>query len=192
MLTVISLAVAFTVNPQFLAVAASYVVLLALYSLSLKHLVILDVLTLAGGFVLRAIGGAVAIDVAFSHWLLLLTLLLALFLGLSKRRAELVTLAADARDHRPILADYSPYLLDQMIGVVTASTLLAYAFYTISPETIAKFGTDKLLLHGAVSALRHLSVPLPGASARRRRQSVGAACHRSAAARSAWRCGAQR
>ncbi len=145
-LTGISLAVAYTVNPQFLAVAASYVVLLALYSLSLKHLVILDVLTLAGGFVLRAYGGAVAIDVAFSHWLLLLTMLLALFLGLSKRRAELLTLASDARDHRPILAHYSPYLLDQMIGVVTSSTLLAYAFYTMSPETIAKFHTDKLLL----------------------------------------------
>ena len=113
--------------------------------LSLKHVVILDALTIAVGFVLRAIGGAVAIDVPFSHWLLLLTLLLALFLALSKRRAELVTLAENATGHRRILAEYSPYLLDQMIGVVTASTLLAYAFYTISPETVAKFGTDRLL-----------------------------------------------
>ncbi len=74
-----------------------------------------------------------------SHWLLLLTLLLALFLALSKRRAELVTLAEGARNHRPSLAEYSPYLLDQMISVVTASTLLAYAFYTISPETVRQF-----------------------------------------------------
>ena len=81
----------------------------------------------------------------FSHWLLLLMLLLALFLALSKRRAELVTLADDAAAHRRILAEYSPYLLDQMIGVVTASTLLAYAFYTISPETVQKFGTDRLI-----------------------------------------------
>jgi 4-hydroxybenzoate polyprenyltransferase len=145
-LLVLSLAGAFAINLAFGLVASSYVVLQALYSLSLKHVVILDVITLAGGFVLRAYGGAVAINVAFSHWLLLLTLLLALFLGLSKRRAELSTLADEARDHRRSLAHYSPYLLDQMIGVVTASTLLAYAFYTISPETVQKFHTDRLLL----------------------------------------------
>jgi 4-hydroxybenzoate polyprenyltransferase len=134
------------INTAFALVAAAYLVLLMSYSLSLKHVVILDVLVLAGGFVLRAAGGAVAVGVAFSHWLLLLTLLLALFLALSKRRAELVALAgADAHSHRPSLGDYSPYLLDQMIGVVTASTLLAYAFYTISPETVEKFGTDRLL-----------------------------------------------
>jgi 4-hydroxybenzoate polyprenyltransferase len=122
-----------------------YLLLLALYSATLKHVVILDVLTIAAGFVLRAIAGVVVVGVEFSHWLLLLMLLGALFLALSKRRAELVTLAAGATGHRPSLADYSPYLLDQMIGVVTASTLLAYAFYTISPDTVAKFGTDRLL-----------------------------------------------
>jgi 4-hydroxybenzoate polyprenyltransferase len=103
------------------------------------------VLALSGGFVLRAAGGAVAVAVVFSHWLLLLTLLLALFLALSMRRAEIVALTGDAQAHRKSLGDYSPYLLDQMIGVVTASTLLAYAFYTISPETVTKFGTDWLL-----------------------------------------------
>jgi hypothetical protein len=77
--------------------------------------------------------------------LLLLMLLLSLFMALSKRRAELVMLAEDASGHRRILAEYSPYLLDQMISVVTASTVLAYAFYTISPETVEKFGTDRLL-----------------------------------------------
>jgi 4-hydroxybenzoate polyprenyltransferase len=136
---------AFLLDPQFGMVALGYVVLLSLYSTSLKHVVILDALTNALGFVLRAIGGAVVIDVPFSHWLLLLTLLGALFLALSKRRAELVLLADDATGHRRSLAEYSPYLLDQMVGVVTASTLLAYAFYTISPETVAKFGTDRLL-----------------------------------------------
>lgn len=141
----VALATAFWLTPAFGLVAAAYVALLTLYSLSLKHLVILDVLTIAGGFVLRALGGAVAIHVEFSHWLLLLTLLLALFLALSKRRAELVTLAEDAKGHRRSLADYSPYLLDQMIGVVTASTLLAYAFYTIDSGTVARFGTDRLL-----------------------------------------------
>ncbi|MEZ5316465.1 MAG: decaprenyl-phosphate phosphoribosyltransferase [Vicinamibacterales bacterium] len=129
----------------FLAVAGGYFLLMVTYSAVLKHLVILDVLTIAIGFVLRAAGGAVAIDVPISHWLLLLTLLLALFLGLSKRRAEIVALAEGARNHRRILDEYSPYLLDQMISVVTASTLLAYAFYTIHPDTVQRFGTDRLL-----------------------------------------------
>jgi 4-hydroxybenzoate polyprenyltransferase len=140
-----ALAASSLLSPTFTLVAATYVLLNAVYSMSLKHVVILDVLTIAMGFVLRAWGGAVAVNVYFSHWLLLLTLLLALFLGLSKRRAELVALADDASGHRRSLAEYSPYLLDQMIGVVTASTLLAYAFYTIDPETVRKFGTDRLL-----------------------------------------------
>lgn len=141
-----ALGVAYWLGPAFGLVAAGYVVLLGFYALALKHVVILDVLTIAGGFVLRAAGGAVVIDVPFSRWLLLLTLLLALFLALSKRRAELVTLADDAKEHRRSLAHYSPYLLDQMISVVTASTLLAYAFYTISPDTVTRFGTDDLIL----------------------------------------------
>lgn len=144
-LGVIALAAGFWINTTFGLIATGYLLLLAVYSLSLKHVVILDVLALSGGFVLRAAGGAAAVDVEFSHWLLLLTLLLALFLALSKRRAELVALADDAKAHRKSLAEYSPYLLDQMIGVVTASTLLAYAFYTINPETVQKFGTDRLL-----------------------------------------------
>jgi 4-hydroxybenzoate polyprenyltransferase len=141
----VALAGAFAIGLNFFGIAALYLVLLAAYSLSLKHVVILDVLTLASGFVLRAAAGAVAVHVEFSHWLLLLMMLGALFLALSKRRAELVSLAGDAGAHRPSLAEYSPYLLDQMISVVTASTLLAYAFYTINPETVAKFGTDLLL-----------------------------------------------
>jgi 4-hydroxybenzoate polyprenyltransferase len=139
------LAAAFGINTAFGLVSLSYVALLSLYSAVLKHHVILDVLTLSGGFVLRAAAGAVAIGVPFSRWLLLLTLLLALFLALSKRRAEIVALADDASGHRRSLADYSPYLLDQMIAVVTASTLLAYAFYTISPDTVQRFGTEDLI-----------------------------------------------
>ena len=145
LLAVVSIAGAFLMATPFGIVATLYVVLLGLYSAALKHMVILDVLTIAAGFVLRALAGALAVEVEFSHWLLLLTLLGALFLGLSKRRAELTTLAGDATGHRKILAEYSPYLLDQMISVVTASTLLAYAFYTIDPETVQKFGTDRLL-----------------------------------------------
>jgi 4-hydroxybenzoate polyprenyltransferase len=128
----------------FTLVAVSFVVLQALYSGPLKRIVIIDVLTIAGGFVLRAAGGAVVIGVPISDWLLVVTVLLALFLALSKRRHELVLLADGATDHRPILGEYSPYLLDQMISVVTASTLVAYAFYTISPETQEKFHTGLL------------------------------------------------
>jgi 4-hydroxybenzoate polyprenyltransferase len=140
----LAIAGAFAINTAFGVVGALYLVLQVCYSMWLKHLVIVDALALAGGFVLRAIGGAVAIGVAFSNWLLLMTLLGALFIGLSKRRAEIVSLADDATGHRRILAEYSPYLLDQMIGVVTASTVLAYSFYTISPDTEAHFGTKRL------------------------------------------------
>lgn len=130
----------------FLIVAASYLALQILYSGPLKHIVIMDVLSISFGFVLRAVAGAVAVEVDISHWLLICTTLLALFMALAKRRHEIVLLADDATIHRPILREYSPYLLDQMIGVVTASTLIAYIFYTISPETQQKFGTQLLEL----------------------------------------------
>jgi 4-hydroxybenzoate polyprenyltransferase len=136
-----ALIAAYAIGPAFAAVAAAYLGLQILYSFPLKHIVIIDVLTLAIGFVLRAAGGAVAVHVEISHWLLVCTILLALFIALAKRRHEIVLLADGAADHRPILGEYTPYLLDQMIGVVTASTLISYVFYTISPETQAKFGT---------------------------------------------------
>jgi 4-hydroxybenzoate polyprenyltransferase len=138
--------VASALGLQFFQMAAAYVVLLTAYSAFLKHIVILDVLTIAAGFTLRAAAGAAAIAVPISDWLLVCTTLLALFIALSKRRHELTLLTEKAIDHRPILGDYTPYLLDQMISVVTASTLIAYAFYTISPETTEKFGTDLLSL----------------------------------------------
>lgn len=139
-----ALAAAATLGWLFFIVAAGYVVLQTLYSVALKHVVILDALTLAIGFVLRAIGGAAVIDVVVSHWLFVCTILGALFVALAKRRHELVLLADGAGTHRPILDEYSPYLLDQMIAVVTASTLISYVFYTISPETEQKFGTGWL------------------------------------------------
>jgi 4-hydroxybenzoate polyprenyltransferase len=139
-----ALAAAFGIGRAFAGVAAAYLALQMLYSYTLKHLVIIDVLTIAVGFVLRAVAGAVAVNVVISHWLLMCTILLALFIALAKRRYEIVLLAGGATSHRPILGEYSAYLLDQMIGVVAASTLIAYAFYTISPETQEKFGTPRL------------------------------------------------
>jgi 4-hydroxybenzoate polyprenyltransferase len=143
-LSIVSIAAAFLIRPALAGVAAAYVAALLLYSIVLKHVVIVDVLTIAAGFVLRAIAGAVAVAVPIGHWLLVCTTLLALFLALSKRRHELVLLAEGATDHRRILEEYSPYLLDQMIGVVTASTLIAYTVYATSPETAARLGTAKL------------------------------------------------
>ena len=144
LLTITALAVAYWLRLEFGFVATAYVALLALYSGPLKHVVIIDVLTIAIGFVLRAAAGALAVEVEIGHWLLIATVLLALFLALSKRRHELVLLGEGATSHRRILQEYSPYLLDQMISVVTASTLVAYALATVSPETIVKFGTNKL------------------------------------------------
>jgi 4-hydroxybenzoate polyprenyltransferase len=141
-----ALIVAFSLGLPFFATAAGYLSLLFAYSAVLKHIVIIDVLTIAAGFTLRAVAGGAAIDVPVSNWLVLCTTLLALLLVLGKRRHELVLLADAASDHRASLDDYSPYLLDQMISVVTASTLIAYAFYTISPETTVKFGTTMLSL----------------------------------------------
>jgi 4-hydroxybenzoate polyprenyltransferase len=139
-----ALAAAFRLGVPFGAVAVAYLLLQFAYSGPLKHIVILDVLAIAIGFVLRAVAGAVVIGVPISHWLLVDMILLALFLALSKRRHELTLLANGATDHRPILGEYSPYLLDQMIAVVTASTLVSYIFYCISPETVQKFGTNML------------------------------------------------
>jgi 4-hydroxybenzoate polyprenyltransferase len=140
----IALTVATLMNPPLGVTAASYLLLLLLYSAALKHVVIVDVLVIAGGFVLRAMAGAIAVDVPISHWLLVCTTLLALFLALSKRRHELTLLGEGAVSHRRILEEYSPYLLDQMIAVVTASTLVAYTLYTTDGETAARLGTSRL------------------------------------------------
>ncbi len=139
------LLVAATVNGPFLIITAGYFVLQILYTLWLKHIVILDVFIIAAGFLIRVVAGGLAIRVEVSSWLLICTILLSLFLALGKRRYELTLLQDTAADHRPILREYSPYLLDQMISVVTASTFVAYCLYTISTETVQKFGTKNLL-----------------------------------------------
>jgi 4-hydroxybenzoate polyprenyltransferase len=145
-LFVLGLGGAALLGSAFALAALAYAGLNLAYSLGLKHTVILDVLAISIGFVVRAVAGALAIDVVFSDWLLVCTILLALFLSLAKRRHELVTLDATAAEHRRILAEYSPYLLDQMISVVTASCVTAYAFYTMAPDTLEKYRTDRLAL----------------------------------------------
>jgi len=143
-LGLLALAGSWFLGLAFLASAACYLALNLLYSFRLKEVVIVDVLSVSLGFVIRAIAGGAAIGVAVSDWLLICTVLLALFLSLSKRRHELTSLSGAAAGHRAILAEYSPYLLDQMISVVTASCLMAYAFYCMAPETVEKYRTDRL------------------------------------------------
>ena len=145
-LAAVCLAAAFAISIQLGLVSVAYLGLLTLYSFYLKHLVILDVLTIAIGFVLRAVAGAVAVRVMISPWLLICVTLLAVFVSLAKRRHELTLLGGSADGHRPSLAAYSPYLLDQMISVVTAATLIAYIVYTTSSDTAARVGSGALSL----------------------------------------------
>lgn len=136
----------FWLSRTFGIILLGYFILELVYSLFLKHKVILDVFCIASGFIFRVLAGGVAIQVEISHWLLICTALIALFLGFGKRRHELVLLKEEAHHHRRVLTEYSPYFLDQMISVVTAATLIAYILYTQSADTIRKFGTDKLIL----------------------------------------------
>jgi 4-hydroxybenzoate polyprenyltransferase len=132
------LALSWSAHPAALGCILSYVALQVSYTLFLKKVVILDVMSIAAGFVLRAAAGAFAIQVTISPWLLICTILLALFLALSKRRSEL--LASDhAIEHRAVLSEYNLAFLDQLIAIVTSSTLLAYILYTFSDQTMQKF-----------------------------------------------------
>ncbi len=140
-----SLMAGFILSPPFGAVLLIYVVLNIVYSLWLKEIVIIDVMTIAAGFVLRAVGGGLMIDVTVSSWLIMCTILLSLFLAFCKRRQELAG-AGDPHAQRSILREYSVEFLDQMINVVTASTVVAYTFYTLSPEVEMKLNTKHLYL----------------------------------------------
>ena len=143
-LSVLGFAGAFLIGHNLLFISGLFFFLNILYSTWLKNVVIVDVMTIAIGFVLRAYAGAAAIDVPASKWMLINTLFLALFLGFGKRRHELVFLEEKAIDHRKILGKYSPYLLDQLIGVVTATVVVIYMLYTISTEGSEKLGTEYL------------------------------------------------
>jgi len=146
LLVVLGVGLAIALGYEFATLVTLYFVLQVAYTFVLKELVILDVMAIAAGFVLRAGAGGVVIDVPVSPWLIICTFLLMMFLGFCKRRHEIVLLEGRATDHRAILREYSPYFLDQMISVVTASTVVAYAIYTASPEVRDKLGTDKLYL----------------------------------------------
>jgi 4-hydroxybenzoate polyprenyltransferase len=144
-LVLASLILSFLLHKNFGLVALAYFLINLAYSAYLKQVVILDVMLVAFGFVLRAVAGALVIEVEISSWLLICTILIALFLALGKRRHEVVLLAEGSSQHRRVLGEYSPYFLDQMIAVVTASTLMSYTLYTLSPEVARKFGDNDLM-----------------------------------------------
>ncbi|RLC92677.1 MAG: decaprenyl-phosphate phosphoribosyltransferase [Chloroflexi bacterium] len=138
----------FTLPIEFFIISASYLVLVALYSFALKHLVIADIMLIAVGFVIRAAAGALAVEVTVSSWLIVCTFLLALFLAIQKRRGELVALAGEAEMHRPNLAEYSIRLLEQMGTIITAALIVSYLLYTASVENEAMLITAPFAIYG--------------------------------------------
>lgn len=144
-LAVAALGASSTFGAAYTLLLVVYLAINLFYSSGLKHVVILDVMAVSSGYVIRVLAGAEAIDVEVSRWLLLCTIFLALFLILSKRRHELVLLAHEAAGHRAVLSHYSPAFLDQMINVVTASTVVSYALYAVDEDTIRRFGSDSLV-----------------------------------------------
>ena len=141
---------AYRIGPGFGLVATGYLGLNVLYSVALRRMVILDVMAIAIGFVLRAVASVevlvgVAPGTEISPWLLVCTFFLALFLGLGKRRHEVLVLGESAREHRSTLRFYAPPLIDPLVGVVTASTVVSYAIYSIWPGTVAKVGSANLV-----------------------------------------------
>jgi 4-hydroxybenzoate polyprenyltransferase len=145
LLAVVAVAGALALGSPFATFLGAYLALNLAYTWGFKRVVILDVMTLSLGFVLRVLAGGAAVRVAVSSWLVLCTIFLALFLAFSKRRHELFLLAERATEQRAVLEQYSPAFLDQMINVVTASTVIAYALYAIAPETAEKYDTHDLV-----------------------------------------------
>jgi len=149
-LAAVGLVWAYRLHTNFGMVATGYLVLNVLYSLALRKMVVLDVMSIAIGFVLRAVGSVEVLkgpapETELSPWLLVCTFFLALFLGLGKRRHEVLVLGDEAGKHRPTLEHYPPALIDSLFGVVTASTVVSYAIYTIWPGTVAKVGGPELV-----------------------------------------------
>ena len=138
LLVLLSVPSAFVLRPSFGGIVLLYFLIQVAYSFYLKNVVIIDVFTLASGFVLRAVAGALVIQVDVSPWLLVCTMLGALFIGLAKRRHELVLLAEGAAEHRQILQEYSSELVQEMISVVTSAVVVSYSLYTITYEKLPK------------------------------------------------------
>ncbi|HEX5803736.1 MAG TPA: decaprenyl-phosphate phosphoribosyltransferase [Azospira sp.] len=136
---------AWLASPTVLAIILAYLLLNVGYTLGLKHVVLLDVFIISAGFMLRLLAGTLGVGIAPSHWLLLCGLMITLFLGFAKRRAELMALEDGAGGHRQVLEEYDPVLLDKLIGVCAAATIVSYSLYTVSADTLALHGSDRLV-----------------------------------------------
>jgi len=136
---------ALTLDRVFFAILLSYLIINFAYTIKIKKMVILDIMCISSGFVLRVLAGTELAEVTPSDWLILCTIMLSLFLGFSKRRHELAVTGAKAVSHRKVLGEYSLSFLDQMIAVATACTVMSYALYTVSPQTVYRFGTRNLV-----------------------------------------------
>ncbi|MBI5472064.1 MAG: decaprenyl-phosphate phosphoribosyltransferase [Ignavibacteriae bacterium] len=136
---------AYAMDSLFQLILAGYVAMNVAYSFRLKHIVLLDVFIVAAGFMMRVLGGAYAIRVETSTWLVLCTLFISLFLGFAKRRGELVVIEDAAYPERKVLQLYRVEFLDQMLTIAAAGTVISYALYTVAPRTLIVFGTDKLI-----------------------------------------------
>ena len=143
-LLIASLLLSIIVSFKIVIVILIYIVINILYSLFLKHIVILDVMVIAFGFVLSVLAGTFSIDVEASSWILLTTLSVSLFLGFGKRRNEIIVMGKDEYLHRPVLEHYNLKLLEYMIIVSVTLSIITYILYTIDSGTILKFDTDKL------------------------------------------------
>lgn len=146
LLALIALPLAFFLHKSYGLLLLFYWVMMLAYSFKLKHVVIVDILIISAGFFLRAVAGAVVLNVMISRWLIACAIFLSLFLILAKRRSEIIELGGAAVNHRAILEEYGERFLDQMIAVVTACTIITYVLYTLDPETIQKFQTHNLIL----------------------------------------------
>ena len=145
-LAIAALAGAWAVNERLATVIGGYLLLQLAYNVALKHVTIVDALCVATGFLLRAVAGVVAIDEPMSSWLLICTTFASVFISFAKRRHEYSTLREDAAGHRESLSGYSAPLLDQFLVISASGTLLSYALYTTDAETVATFGSNRLLL----------------------------------------------
>jgi 4-hydroxybenzoate polyprenyltransferase len=141
----IALVFASVLDLTFFALLVTYILLNLSYSLKLKQVVILDIMCITFGFVLRILAGTTLAGIIPSDWLIVCTMTISLFLGFSKRRNELVFMVNHTDNQRKVLADYSIPFLDQMIAMVTACTVMSYILYTVSSETVARFGTRNLI-----------------------------------------------
>lgn len=145
LLGLLGLVLAYIASPTVLSILLGYALMNIAYSLWLKHVVILDVFIIATGFMLRILAGTLGVGIPPSQWLLLCGLMVTLFLGFTKRRAEIIALTDDKTAHRKVLEHYSPVLLDKMIGITAAGLIMSYSLYTMNPDTIRIHGTANLI-----------------------------------------------